>query len=120
MSKKLDELLEAIERFNLSGAICRAYDAYMEERETLPQVMQEIEVRNNDIGEWLKMKFVGFAEDGRVVTESINGLVSTYIFYRIPTPKKKYKVVKDTLLGFLILPFNTPMPNAEIIAIFED
>jgi hypothetical protein len=122
MSKKLDELLEAIERFNLSGAICRAYDAYMEESKTIPQPGQEIEVTNSmEWGSTPKIeKFIGFKSDGTVITESECGEVDYWDYYRIPTPKKKYKVVKDTLLGFMILPFNTPMPNAEIITTFED
>jgi hypothetical protein len=122
MSKKLEELLEAIKEWNVSEAVNKAYNAYLEERETLPQAGQEIEVTNfMEWGSTPKIeKFIGFKSDGTVITESECGEVDYWDYYRIPTPKKKYKVVKDTLLGFLILPFDTSMPNAEIIAIFED
>jgi hypothetical protein len=120
MSKsKLEILLEAIDDGGYR-AINNAYQAYMEERKTLPQAGQEIEVWDVNRPPLIIHKFIGFTTDGRVVSEDINGVIGYWKHYRIPKPKKKYKVVKDTLLGFMILPFNTPMPNAEIITTFED
>ena len=119
MSKKLEELLEAIEKWNLSEAINKAYNAYMEERKSIPQAGQEIEVRDNERQDWINKRFIGFTKNGEVVTENECGYVGTWKHYRIPTPKKKWKVVKDSYGYRLIFPVEheTDLP---IITTFED
>jgi len=123
MSKsKLEILLEEVGKLTLPpllGDLANAYQAYMEERKTLPQAGQEIEVTDHKNQEWVIQKFIGFAEDCRVVTESTNGIIECWKHYRIPTPKKNWKVVKDSYGFRLIFPQDHPT-ELPIITTFED
>ena len=118
MSKKLEILLDAIEKGSFLP-ISHAYQAYMEERKKLPQQGDMIEVCNYPEGEWEKRKVVGFQTNGNVVTEKENGIICSWKHYRIPTPKKKWKVVKDShgTLGVLREEHETDLP---VITTFED
>lgn len=113
---KLEILLEAIEEGAFRG-INEAYEAYMEERKTLPQAGQEIEVGDNLSA--LFEKFIGFTANGKIATEDSYGIVTVWNNYRIPTPKKKWKVVKDSYGLHLIFPFDYPT-DLPIITTFED
>jgi uncharacterized protein YifE (UPF0438 family) len=119
MSKKLETLLEAIE-VGSWVPIRLAYHAYIEERNTIPQAGQEIEV--TDGKRWpinpLKEKFVGFCSDGKIVTEDEYGIVTAWESYRITVAKKKWKVV----IGANGLPFNILEEDyiaGDIITTFE-
>lgn len=118
MSKsKLEILLEAIEEGAFRG-INEAYEAYMEERKTLPQAGQEIEVWDGAERSGYTESFRGFCSNGRVITE-IDKKIFVWKHYRIPTPKKKWKVVKDIKghLAILSEDYQTDLP---IITTFED
>lgn len=120
MSKsKLEILLEAIEGGYNYSALADAYHSYMEERKSIPQAGQEIEVRDNERQDWINKRFIGFTKNGEVVTENEVGYVGTWKHYRIPTPKKKWKVVKDSYGYRLIFPFDHPT-DLPIITTFED
>jgi hypothetical protein len=123
MSKsKLEILLEEVGKLTLPpllGDLANAYQAYMEERKTLPQQGDMIEVCNNLEGEWNKSKFVGFQSNGNVVTENENGFICSWKHYRIPTPKKKWKVVKDDV-GYYTVDADTATGDLPIITTFED
>ena len=119
MSKsKLEILLETIEKWNVFGEVHRAYKAYMEERKKLPQQGQEIDVLDDKRAKLVIQKFIGFTTNGGIVSEDIDGIIHYSHHYRIPTPKKKWKVVKDGI-AFIVVEFNheTDLP---IITTFED
>jgi hypothetical protein len=116
MSKKLDELLEAINQWNLSEAINKAYNAYLEERMTLPQQGDMIEVRSNVL--WYNERFIGFNSYGKAITEDKHGKITIWDYYRIPTPKKKWKVVKGELFPFVLL--ESDITDFPTITTFED
>ena len=121
MSKsKLDLLLGAVKaHIYLHSDIQDAYQAYMEERKTLPQSGQIIEVRATDTGEWVKRKFIGFSTTGKVVVESMCGTSIDFNNYRIPTPKKKWKVVRRAG-GKPFLVSEEDYIIGDIITTFED
>lgn len=114
---KLELLLEAIKNRSFYTSIEEAYQAYMEERNTIPQAGQDIEVRDNERQDWINKRFIGFTKNGEVVTENECGYVGTWKHYRIPTPKKKWKVVRDGI-AFIVVEFDheTDLP---IITTFE-
>ena len=124
---KLEILLKAVDNWNIdknqrmhySPAVKNAYNAYMEERKTIPQAGQEIEVwdRNLDIEE--VAKFIGFTTDGRVVSENIDGIIDYWYYYRIPTPKKKWKVVRGNSGFPCTFPYDHPT-DLPTITTFED
>jgi hypothetical protein len=116
---KLEVLLDAIKAWNILKTIDEAYNAYMEERKTLPQAGDEIEIKNVDGQDWQIRKFIGFKKNGEIITENEGGYVGTWKHYRIPTPKKKWKVVKDSDGFRLIFPFDHPT-DIPIITTFED
>jgi hypothetical protein len=79
-----------------------------------------IEVCNYLEGEWNTRKVVGFQSNGNVVTEKENGVICSWKNYRIPTPKKKWKVVRGNDTGNpYLMPYEqgTTLP---IITTFED
>jgi hypothetical protein len=121
MSKsKLEILLDVVLGYTyVHKNIADAYQAYMEERKTLPQAGQEIEV--SDTGKWVGRfrKFIGFDSKGGVVVECENGSPYPYNHYRIPTPNKKWKVVKDSYGFRLIFPEDHPT-DLPTITTFED
>ena len=87
---KLELLLEAIEGFKhcLSyRAVNTAYQAYMEERKTIPQQGDLIEVRNSEKGEWIIKKFISFANGLVIADDDEAELPDYWKYYRIPTPK---------------------------------
>ena len=90
MSKKLETLLEAIE-VGSWVPIRHAYHAYIEERNTMPQVGQYIEVRDDNEFNWSVRKFAAFAPNGDVITENKYGIVTRWNHYRIPVAKKKWR-----------------------------
>jgi hypothetical protein len=120
MSKALETLLEEIakHKYNSRGSLWAAYLALMEERKTMPQAGQEIEVSDLRVN-WHVRKLIGFASAGMVVvTEDKNGSITLWKHYRIPVPKKKWKVV----IGANGLPFNIPEEDyiaGDIITTFE-
>jgi hypothetical protein len=119
---KLDLLLDEVIALNFVTALQplnNALQDYMEERKTLPRTGDMIEVCNNLEGEWNKSKVVGFQSNGNVVTENEYGFICSWKQYRIPTPKKKWKVVKDSYGFRLIFPQDHPT-ELPIITIFED
>lgn len=138
MSKKLEELLEAIEGGYNSYELADAYQAYMEERKTIPQQGDLIEVRNSEKGEWIIKKFISFANGlviadddpqrgGKTPERCANvgeyfkqqlKYINYWKYYRIPTPKKKWKVVKDGI-AFIVVEFDHPT-DLPIITTFED
>lgn len=119
MSNKLYELLEAIKEWNLSEAINKAYNAYMEERNTILQVGQEIEVRKSEKGEWIIKKFISFTKDGLIIADDDEAELPDYWkYYRIPTRKKKYKVLKGEIFPFVVAESDTT--DLPIITTFED
>ena len=124
MSKsKLELLLEAIKNRSFYTSIEEAYQAYMEERKTIPHAGQEIEV-SDDEQEWVIRKFIAFCPSGRCIAYNEGdkrGATFSYPWqhYRIPTPKKKWKVVRHSYSIHLIFPedYQTDLP---IITTFED
>jgi hypothetical protein len=121
---KLEILLE--EAKSLSALydytkLASAYNEYMEERKTIPQPGQEIEVTNfMEWGSTPKIeKFIGFKSDGTVITESECGEVDYWDYYRIPTPKKKWNVVKNSD-GIRFVQLAERSTDLPIITTFED
>lgn len=118
---KLEILLEEVGKleFNIGFAsLADAYQAYMEERKTIPQQGQEIEVRDNEGEEWVNKIFIGFTTNGLAVTESINFKIYKWHHYRIQTQKKKWKVVKGERFPFVLLQSDTT--DLPTIITFED
>jgi hypothetical protein len=123
MSKsKLEILLDVVLGYTyVHKDIADAYQAYMEERKTLPQAGQEIEVRHSDKGDWLKREFVAMSPCGRCIAYNKETNCSSFWnYYRIPTPKKKWKVVKTHVSNSLfIIPYEQET-DCPIITTFED
>lgn len=123
MSKsKLDLLLEEVGQmmFSENVKVGAAYQAYMEERRTMPQPGQEIEVTDLEHEPWVKRKFVAMCPTGRFIAynEEVE-ISSSWAKMRIPTPKKKWKVVK-TASGILELyPDEQYTQDLPIITTFE-
>jgi hypothetical protein len=92
MSKALETLLKTIGSGSSWSKITAAYYFYIEERNTMPQAEQEIEVSDDGVN-WSVRKFAAFAPNGDVITENNTVIVMRWKHYRIPTPKKKWKVV---------------------------
>ena len=120
MSKALETLLKTIGSGSSWSKITAAYYFYIEERNTMPQVGQYIEVRDDETEVWRIRKFIGFTSAGMVVVESERDKYTaiTCNHYRIPEPKKKWKVV----IGANGLPFNILEEDyiaGDIITTFE-
>jgi hypothetical protein len=115
---KLETLLEAIRNNNNSRIIMEAYFAYIEERKTIPQAGQEIEVLDVVDG-WVKREFVGWCPSGKCLAyNKEHNITAPWKHYRIPVPKKKWKVV----IGANGLPFNILEEDyiaGDIITTFE-
>jgi|688.fasta_scaffold1653392_1 hypothetical protein len=123
MSKsKLEILLEEVGKLTLPpllGDLANAYQAYMEERKKLPQQGDLIEVKNVENQDWQIRKFIGFKINGEFVTENEFGYVGTWKHYRIPTPKKKWNVVKNSD-GVRFVQLAERSTDLPIITTFED
>lgn len=123
MSKsKLELLIECVKDYAYTFnqlSLSKALKDYMEERKTLPQQGDMIEVCNNLEGEWNKSKVVGFQSNGNVVTENEYGFICSWKHYRIPTSKKKWNVVKNSD-GVRFVQLAERSTDLPIITTFED
>jgi hypothetical protein len=79
----------------------------LEERKTIPQQGDLIEVRNSEKGEWIIKKFISFANGLVIADDDEAELPDYWKYYRIPTSKKKWKVVKDGI-AFIVVEFDHP------------
>lgn len=121
MSKsKLEILLDVVLGYTyVHKDIADAYQAYMEERKKLPQQGDMIEVSDHENIEWVVRKFIAFHNKG-VLVKNASGFAVFYNNYRIPTPKKKWKVVKTHVSNSLfIIPYEQET-DCPIITTFED
>lgn len=120
----LEKLLNAVDAAKYcSKAMVDAYNAYMEERKRMPQAGQEIEVWDGDNPKHGNSNcpefFIGFKNNGNVIVEDSDGTVTEWEHYRIPTPKKKWKVVRATKGDPFVVIESDPI-DLPIITIFED